>query len=140
MKKIVVSLLLISLVFLSGCRFFGGKKVRGNGNLVMQERSVGNFRGVRSSGSFDVVISSGPTQSVRIEAEDNLQEYIEAVVEGDIVFRSYVCKSSCFRSSDMSNDQVSLVELGIRSQFRHGTVRPASVENMDFHLNPFLLQ
>jgi hypothetical protein len=85
MKKFVISLMLVSLVLLTGCRFLGGKKVRGNGNVVMQERSVGSFRGIRSAGSFDVVIASGPAQSVKIEAEDNLQEYIEAVVEGDVL-------------------------------------------------------
>ncbi|HSB94649.1 MAG TPA: head GIN domain-containing protein [Flavitalea sp.] len=85
MKKISVYLVLVSLMLFTGCRFLGGKKVRGNGNVVTQERSVGSFRGIRSSGSFDVVIANGPAQSVRIEAEDNLQEYIEAVVEGDVL-------------------------------------------------------
>src|SRR6478752_6359469 len=83
MNKFAVSLILISIVLFSSCRFLGGKKVKGNGNVVTQERSVGGFKVVRSAGSFDVFIASGSTQSVKVEAEDNLQEYIDVVVEGD---------------------------------------------------------
>lgn len=68
----------------SSCRFLG-KRVRGNGNLVTQERSIGSFKGVRSSGSFDMILISGPTQVVKVEAEDNLQEYIEVALDGDLL-------------------------------------------------------
>src|SRR5215218_4936493 len=85
MNKFAVSLMLISVLLMSGCRFLGGKKVRGNGNVVTQERSVGSFKGVKSSGSFDVIIASGATQSIKVEAEDNLQEYIDVVVDGDML-------------------------------------------------------
>ena len=82
MKRFLLLLLPLILVFQS-CRFIGGKRVRGNGNLITQDRSVGSFRSVKSSGFFDVVVANNPVQGVRIEAEDNLQEYIETTIEGD---------------------------------------------------------
>ena len=85
MNKFAVSLMLVSIFLFTGCRFLGGKKVRGNGNVVTQERSVGGFKGVKSAGSFDVIIASGPTQSVKVEAEENLQEFIEVELEGDML-------------------------------------------------------
>jgi hypothetical protein len=75
--------LAIAVLFVS-CRFMGGKPVRGNGNITTEQRSVGGFSGVESSGPFDIIISSG-NESVKIEAEDNLLPYIETSLEGDIL-------------------------------------------------------
>src|SRR5687767_1504085 len=82
MKKIVL-LFLPATLFFASCDFIRGERVRGNGNVITQDRSVGSFAGVHSHGFFDVHVSSGPTQSVKIEAEDNLQEYIETSIEGN---------------------------------------------------------
>ena len=79
------SLLLLALsttFFLSSCDFIDGRRVDGNGNMKTEDRSVSEFRGVESSGSFDVYVSTGP-QSVKIEADENLLPLIETNVEGD---------------------------------------------------------
>lgn len=79
MKKL--SFLILSVAILLGsCRFIDRHRVKGSGNMKTDERSLGAFTGVRSYGSFDVYVSSGP-QSVKIEAEDNLLPYIETTVE-----------------------------------------------------------
>ena len=80
MRNIFFFVLLAS-VFLSSCRFVTGKRVRGNGNVKTEQRSVGNFNGVSSHGSFNVYVSSGE-QSVKIEAEENLLPYIDTYVDG----------------------------------------------------------
>jgi hypothetical protein len=82
MKKWLAFLLLGSL-FVSSCRF-GGKRVRGNGNIRTEERSLSGFHGVVSNGSFDVYVSSG-NFAVKIEGEENLLPYIETHVEGDVL-------------------------------------------------------
>lgn len=83
MKKMLL-LLLSAPVILTSCNFMDGKRVKGNGNVTTEERSVGSFKGVRSSGSFDIYVSTGP-QSLKIEAEDNLLPHIESYVDGDIL-------------------------------------------------------
>jgi len=84
MNKSAFAVLLL-LIVIGSCRFIGGKKVRGNGNVVTQERAVGNFKGVKSAGSFDVILATGSPQAIRVEAEENLQEYIEVLVEGNVL-------------------------------------------------------
>lgn len=82
MKKILL-LLLPAAALISSCNF-AGKRVKGNGHVSTEERSVAGFDGVRSSGSFDLYVSQGP-QSLRIEAEENLLPYIETHVEDGIL-------------------------------------------------------
>lgn len=80
MKKLF--LLLVPIFLMISCVYMNGERIRGNGTLSTQQRTVTDFNAVSSSGSFDVYVSNGTTPGVRIEAEENLQEYIETTVEG----------------------------------------------------------
>ena len=75
-------LVAVASILLYSCNYIRGERVRGNGNLITQDRNPGSFSGVHASGSFDVHIISGPNQ-VKIEAEDNILPYIETVVENN---------------------------------------------------------
>lgn len=81
MKKFIYFTIIIAF-FVGACNAVGGERVEGSGNVISQDRSVTGFSAVRSAGSFDVYLSSGPGQSVRVEAEDNLQPYIETTLNG----------------------------------------------------------
>jgi hypothetical protein len=80
MKYFLVLLLGISLVF--SCRYIGGKRVRGNGNVEKEQRSLPSFDGLVSYGSFDITVLTGDTHTISIEADENLLDYIETDVEG----------------------------------------------------------
>jgi hypothetical protein len=56
--------------------------VRGSGGVVEQVREVSDFTGVELAGVGDLTIQMGDEESLRIEAEDNLLEYIETEVRG----------------------------------------------------------
>ena len=47
-----------------------------------QTRDVSGFSGVASSGSFDVYITTGGKESVRLEGDNDLLDKIETVVDG----------------------------------------------------------
>jgi hypothetical protein len=66
----------------SSCRFIEGKRVRGNGELTTDQRSVGSFDAVESFGSFDVEVSTADENIVKVEADENLQPYIETYIDG----------------------------------------------------------
>jgi putative autotransporter adhesin-like protein len=83
MKKVFLFTAAILILF-SACRYVGGQRIRGNGNVRTEERSPGSFNSVASHGSFNVYVSSG-NQAVKIEAEDNLLPYIETHVEGSVL-------------------------------------------------------
>jgi hypothetical protein len=88
MKKILL-LLVIAGTMVSSCRYVRGKKVRGNGNVKTEDRSVTSFSGVRSYGSFDVYIANGSQHSLKVEGEENLLQFIETYVDnGDLKIKT----------------------------------------------------
>ncbi|HMH21183.1 MAG TPA: head GIN domain-containing protein [Puia sp.] len=72
-------------VILGSCRNFGGKRVRGNGNMKTEEHSVSNFKNVEVSGAMNVYVSQGAEgqHSVKIEGDENLLQFIEMTQDGD---------------------------------------------------------
>ena len=80
MKRVLLLILPLAVI-VSSCGYIGGKRVKGNGNVRTEDRTPGNFSGIASHGSFNVFVSTGP-QSVRIEGDENLLQFIETYVEG----------------------------------------------------------
>jgi len=78
-KNLSTLLFTIVIVFAS-CSVLGE---RGNGNVVKQERKVTAFNAIEVSGAFDVYLSLGSTQSVIVEADDNLLPLIRTEVHGN---------------------------------------------------------
>ena len=56
------------------------KTVRGSGNVVEETRAVSGVTGVNLATIGHLTIEVGDTESLRIEAEDNLMEYLETEV------------------------------------------------------------
>jgi hypothetical protein len=87
MKKLVAASLLVFIAAAAWAQGF--QNVKGNGKVSTDERNVGNFHRIHSSGSFDVYVTDGSNTSVKVEAEENLQQHIEVSVQGDaLVIRS----------------------------------------------------
>ena len=57
-----------------------GETVRGSGTVVEESRIVSNFSGVELAMAGTLYITEGASESLRIEAENNLLEYIETNV------------------------------------------------------------
>ena len=74
------TILFSMLVMLSSCVFTTGKRVNGDGNMVTKTRQPGSFSGVEQKGSFNVELTTGASNEVKIIAEDNIIEHIETVV------------------------------------------------------------
>jgi len=82
MKKILIFSILASFL-LSGClSVFDKKKVRGSGNITKEQREVSPFDNIIVRGTFTVFLSQGDTESVEVEIDDNLQQYVEVRNEG----------------------------------------------------------
>ncbi len=78
---IAVSLLLL----FSSCREIFAKRIRGNGNITTQARSAGQFNSVDVSGSIDVYVKQDSSSSIKVEADENLQQYIETIDDGNVL-------------------------------------------------------
>jgi len=52
------------------------KTITGNGNMTSEDRNVGSTDKIKSYGSFDIVIIQGNSTAVKVEADENLMQYI----------------------------------------------------------------
>lgn len=59
--------------------------ITGNGNIVTQDRHLDRFDGVKCSGSVDIEITNDNTQSVKVEADDNILPYLITNVEDGLL-------------------------------------------------------
>jgi Putative auto-transporter adhesin, head GIN domain len=82
MKRILFFSLLLPVI-LTSCHYFGGRRIQGNGHVTTQVRSVSDFNGIDVSGGIDVYVTQDSAFSVKVEIDDNLQEFIEVYKEGE---------------------------------------------------------
>jgi hypothetical protein len=74
---------LAAIILLSSCQMFGGKRVKGNGKIITQDKTVNSFNSIDVSGAVNVHIRQDSSSSVRVEADENLMEYLEVEVKGE---------------------------------------------------------
>jgi hypothetical protein len=84
MRKLIPVLAIITFVNTS-CQLMWGERIKGNGNIKTVERTVNSFKDVSTSGSIHVYITQGPQAPVKIEADENLLDYIEIHQRGDAI-------------------------------------------------------
>lgn len=116
MKYFISSLLLLSTFILSaqvevnnGGWFSRGDRVKGNGDVTSQNRDLNGFTEVKTCCSFKVELTEGDFQ-VNVEAESNLQEFIETEVRGRTLHIKYTDNAN-FKSTEPINVYVSLPKL-----------------------------
>jgi hypothetical protein len=57
--------------------------IEGNGKTVTREVSITSFDALKASGVYELKLSQGDKESVKIEADENLQEYFHVHNEGN---------------------------------------------------------
>ncbi len=87
MKKIIIMLLVLAFAstsFAGGFSFFnnGIKSIKGSGDLQTESRDVDNFKRIKLLGGFDLFVTVGKKQSVKLTFDDNLLDYIGTEVQG----------------------------------------------------------
>jgi hypothetical protein len=79
-KRILMVLLLLGTIFVaSAC---GATITKGSGDLITETRQVSNFDGIDLSGSGEVIVTQGGSESLTIETDDNVMEHVKAEVVG----------------------------------------------------------
>jgi hypothetical protein len=80
----VLSVFILSALA-GGCYFDNVETISGNGNVVKQSREVSGFSGLKVTTGIDAVITQGEKESVMVEADENLQDYIKTeVIDGKL--------------------------------------------------------
>jgi hypothetical protein len=81
--RISYTVLALGLFTLSSCRYFGGEHISGNGHVVTRQRNADSFNSVDVSGGIKVHVRQDPSSSVKVEADENLMEYIDVYNDGN---------------------------------------------------------
>ena len=78
--KIITAAFAIGTLF-SSCN--SGDCISGSGNQISEDRNVGSFTSVETSGSIKVILKQGDVNSVKVTADDNIIKDIETSVRGN---------------------------------------------------------
>lgn len=109
MKNIKVLLVTAICISITAC--IDGqirRTVYGNKDVVKKERQAGTFNGVRVSSGIDVYLSQGDKESVVVEADENIHEYIVTENKGGIL---HVYSSANIREAAMKRVYVTMREI-----------------------------
>jgi hypothetical protein len=81
----LITAALIILCLNVACQAQSRKTVNGNNNVVTKEREAGSFDGLRVSTGIDVILKQGDKEAIKVEADENLHEYILTEIEGGVL-------------------------------------------------------
>ncbi|MCK5465257.1 MAG: DUF2807 domain-containing protein, partial [Bacteroidales bacterium] len=76
MRQLQYTFLVLLIIGSSSCIISTNETIYGSGNVVTEERDIGEFTGLKVSSGIDVVIRQGNEISLELEADDNLHEAI----------------------------------------------------------------
>jgi hypothetical protein len=87
MKRIFCVVLPATALLLCGCEgidlALNAETIRGSGKVISEKRDVHGFKQVELAGSGNLSITQGNTESLSVEADDNILPKIRTDVEGD---------------------------------------------------------
>jgi len=88
--KLVLVILVIAAVS-TACGFpFQSRMVRGSGDIFVDDREVSGFDKISVEGAGRIIITQGNTESLTLETDDNLVQYIKTEVVGDTLEIGFV--------------------------------------------------
>jgi hypothetical protein len=105
--------------------------ITGSGRIVSQERSVESFRGIRIDGFGKVHITQGPSQTLRVDADDNVIEQVTTSVVGGTLLLDVEKKTSYANVTIevfVTVPDIEMLEIAGAGEF--GTESPIQVETL----------
>lgn len=82
-KTITLTVMTLMLVSIMNAQSWGNKKIKGNGNVVSETRTTGDYDGIKCAGSMDFILVAGEEGKIILEGDSNLLEYIITEIKGD---------------------------------------------------------
>ena len=103
--------LLVAITVLAISCSVGGqswKTIHGNHNVAKSERNVGPFTGIKVSSGVDVYLKQGDNETITVEADENLHEYIITEVKGGVL---HVYTEANIRDAEKERVYVTMKEI-----------------------------
>jgi hypothetical protein len=82
-SRIVIILSVIAISATACVAPFNPRLIRGSGNVIVEDRDVSGFDKIAISGVGRIILTQGDQESLSIEIDDNLMEYVKTEVKGD---------------------------------------------------------
>ena len=79
----ITSFLIICLFMSTSLAAQWGRQIKGNGNIETENRDVRPFTEIKSCCSMEVFVTKGNDHSARVEADENILEYVVLESRGD---------------------------------------------------------
>lgn len=79
-RYIPLALIFIAIIAVSGCI---GQGITGSGKVVNETRQINGFNQIDLNGAGELIITQGNTESLTIQADDNLMPYIKTNVNNN---------------------------------------------------------
>ncbi len=109
------------------------KTVRGDGNVVKKERNATSFDGIRVSTGINVYLKQGDKESITVEADENLQEYIITEITGGVL---HVYTEANIREAKMKRVYVTMKEItSLKTSSAGDIIGETPVKGTDIELN-----
>lgn len=87
--RILIFVLLLSLLQIScnenSVSTHSEKTLKGNGVLNTESRSISQFRYIKLTGSFEVDVEEGESDSIVVSTDQNILPHIKTIVSGDFL-------------------------------------------------------
>jgi hypothetical protein len=99
MRKVFFLALFALLATASFAQKADRETIEGNGNLVTRDVPVSSFETLKASGVYELKLSQGDKETVKIEADENLQQYFNVRNEGS----SLVIDMKDLKNKNMKN-------------------------------------
>lgn len=78
----ILIIAIASVFVFSSCHYILGERIYGNGHIATRDQNVGSFNSVDVGGAIVVHVKEDAAQSVKIETDENLMQYIEVYTSG----------------------------------------------------------
>ena len=86
MRKLACLVLLTMLaMFAGGCHGNFGPRIKGSGKRELQKRQVAPFTSISTEGAFTIEVTCQKNQSLEVEGDDNVLEYVTTEVSSNIL-------------------------------------------------------
>lgn len=80
MKKI----LFLTAVAITGATMVNAQEtIKPSGNIITRDVSVKPFNAIKANGLYELILTQGSTEAVKVETDDNLQKFIEVSNDGN---------------------------------------------------------
>jgi hypothetical protein len=83
LKFLAITIAILSITFCTDAQM--RRTVHGNNDVVTRERTAGHFTGIKVSSGIDVYLKQGDKEAIKVEADENIQEYILTEIRGDVL-------------------------------------------------------